>query len=187
MQKLYCYVDESGQDTKGKLFVVVVIVQEINNQREVEESLEEIERKAGKKLTKWKQENSKKRVFYLQQLLTIHKLKNAVFYSIYFDSKEYLQLVALTIAKAILYTAHAPYNATIIIDGLNKKEKERVRGELKKLQVRYRTIRGMKDEQSAFLRLADKIAGFLRDHNEQKRYTLEHFRALSKTKIVRKL
>lgn len=25
-QKLYCYVDETGQDTKGKLFIVVAIV-----------------------------------------------------------------------------------------------------------------------------------------------------------------
>lgn len=25
-QKLYCYVDESGQDTKGKLFVVGIVV-----------------------------------------------------------------------------------------------------------------------------------------------------------------
>lgn len=27
-KKLYCYVDETGQDTKGKLFIVVVVIVE---------------------------------------------------------------------------------------------------------------------------------------------------------------
>jgi hypothetical protein len=28
MRKLYCYVDESGQDTEGKIFVVSIVITE---------------------------------------------------------------------------------------------------------------------------------------------------------------
>ncbi len=50
--KLYCYVDETGQDTKGKLFIVVaVIVGEEKN--EVEKYLESIEEQSGKGKRKW--------------------------------------------------------------------------------------------------------------------------------------
>jgi len=40
MQKLYCYIDETGQDTKGKLFLVSIVIQE----QEREELREKIER-----------------------------------------------------------------------------------------------------------------------------------------------
>lgn len=44
MKKLYCYVDETGQDTEGKLFIVVVII--VENEKEVViEQIEEIEQK----------------------------------------------------------------------------------------------------------------------------------------------
>ena len=47
MQKLYCYVDETGQNTKGRLFIVSVIVTE-GEREELARQLEEIE-KASKK------------------------------------------------------------------------------------------------------------------------------------------
>ena len=42
-QKLYCYVDETGQDTKGKLFLVPVVI--TNSQKEkLRDKLNKIER-----------------------------------------------------------------------------------------------------------------------------------------------
>ncbi|MDP2909665.1 MAG: hypothetical protein Q8N69_01165 [bacterium] len=32
MQKLYCYVDETGQDTKSEFFIVVVVVNDENQE-----------------------------------------------------------------------------------------------------------------------------------------------------------
>lgn len=43
------------------------------------------------------------------------------------------------------------YVATIAIDGLTKKDTEKVRKDLKILKIRYDAICGMKDEQNAFL------------------------------------
>jgi len=47
MQKLYCYVDETGQDTKGRLFLVSVVIP--GKEREsIKEKLETIEKKSRK-------------------------------------------------------------------------------------------------------------------------------------------
>lgn len=76
------------------------------------------------------------------------------------------------------------YTAMIIIDGLKKQEMEQVRIELKKLKINYHKIRGMKDEQDAVLRLADSIAGFLRDHTEDQVYTKSIFNKFQQAKII---
>lgn len=62
---------------------------------------------------------------------------------------------------------------TAIIDGLNDKEKIIVQQELKKLNIHYNKVRGMKDEQSVFLRLADAVAGFMRDFFQKEKYAVE--------------
>jgi hypothetical protein len=49
MQKLYCYTDETGQDTKGKLFLVSVVITEKELKDKIEHTLLSIERKTGKK------------------------------------------------------------------------------------------------------------------------------------------
>ena len=51
-QKLYAYVDESGQDTAGRLFVVSVLL--LAEERDaLLPRLEGIETRSGKQNTKW--------------------------------------------------------------------------------------------------------------------------------------
>lgn len=73
---------------------------------------------------------------------------------------------------------------TVIIDGLNNKEREVVRIELKKLKIKYNKIRGMKDEQSTFLRLSDAMAGFLREVFEKEEYTLKFIKRFKERRMV---
>jgi hypothetical protein len=50
-QKLYAYVDESGQDSKGQIFIVSVVV--VGQRRdELRKKLRAIERTSNKKLRK---------------------------------------------------------------------------------------------------------------------------------------
>lgn len=182
--KLYCYVDETGQDTKGELFLVAVILKEMENLSSLEEKLQEIENKSGKKQLKWKKTSKAVKKAYLEDLLQIKDLKHSIFYSQYHSSKEYPKLTSLTIAKAVLAKRENNYTVTVVIDGLNDREREIVREELKKLKIKYRKIRGMKDEQSAFLRLADTMAGLLRDIAEGQTYTKLFLRRLQTTQIV---
>lgn len=169
-KKLYCFVDETGQDTQGKLFLVAIILTDIEALSTLESELLDIELLSGKKKLKWNKTKNDLKVEYLKQILTIKALKRSIYYSIYHDSLEYSKLTSLTIAKTILTKANSEYEVSIIIDGLNDKERIKVTTELKSLRIKYRKIRGMKDEQNVFLRLADSMAGFLRDVSENQSY-----------------
>ena len=183
-QKLYCYVDETGQDTKGKLFLVAVVLKEIGQLELLQNKLEKIEQSSGKKLAKWKRVNKDIKRKYLEALLQIKELKDSIFYSIYENTKEYTALTSFTIAKAVLSKDREDYTVTVIIDGLNDKERDVVRTELKKLKIKYNKIRGMKDEQSVFLRLSDAMAGFLREVYENKEYALKLIKRFKEEKII---
>lgn len=116
--------------------------------------------------------------------MTVKQLKNAIFYSTYQDTKAYIPLTSLTIAKTILSQDIPNYTVNILIDGLKVKEMEEVRKELKKLKISYNRIRGLKDEQDVILRLADSIAGFLRDATEKQEYTKPIFKKFREAKII---
>lgn len=116
--------------------------------------------------------------------MSLKELKEAIFYSTYHNTKRYTALITQTIAKAIFARKVDDYRVNIIIDGLNKKEMEKVRKELKKLKVHYKKIKGMRDEQNVFLRLADAIAGFLRDCVEKQTYTKFLFRRFKEQKMI---
>lgn len=182
-QKLYCYVDETGQDTQGRLFLVAITLKEIGQLELLENKLQKIEQTSGKNQAKWKKTTKKIKRKYLEGLLQIKELKNSIFYSIYESTKEYTSLTSLTVAKAVLSKGDN-YSVTVIIDGLNNKERDIVRMELKKLKIKYNKIRGMKDEQSIFLRLSDSMAGFLREVYEKEDYALEFMKKFKERKIV---
>lgn len=183
-KRFYCYVDETGQDTKGKFFLVTVVLKEQAHLAPFLAKLEKLEKATKKNLLKWTKTSFVVRKNYLRQLATITELSGAIFYSTYHETKEYTPLISLTIAKAVLAEKEDNYTVTIIIDGLKKKEMEEVRKELKKLKIHYRKIRGMKDEQSVFLRLADAIAGFLRDYIEKQPYAKMLLKKFKEAKIL---
>ncbi len=182
--KLYCYVDESGQDTKGELFLVAVVLKEISQLETLEKKLEAVEQRTGKKQLKWKKISRDIKKKYLEELIQIKELKNAIFYAKYQASKEYSKLTSFTIAKAVLAKGSENYTVTVIIDGLNDKERDVVREELKKLKIKYRKIRGMKDEQCIPLRLSDAMAGFLREVYEGEEYAKQFIKRFKKANIV---
>lgn len=181
--KLYCYVDETGQDTKGDLFLVAIVLKEIIGLEVLEKKLEEVEMRTGKNRSKWKKINRVIKKKYLEELMQIKELKNAIFYATYQESKEYSKLTSLTIAKAVLARESKNYTVTVIIDGLNDTERDVIREELKKLKIKYRKIRGMKDEQSIFLRLSDAMAGFLREVYEGEEYSKQFMKRFEKTSM----
>lgn len=172
MVKLYCFVDETGQDTKGAFFLVSVVLKERKNLEVLEKKLLAIESSDKKPFSNWKKLSFEKRTALLKKLANIKELHGSIYYSVYQTSTIYIPLTALTIAKAILnkQTDGQDYIVTVVIDGLNDKEREAVSHELKKLKIHYRKIRGMKDEQNIFLRLAHFFAGFLRDYKEKQKY-----------------
>ena len=60
---------------------------------------------------------------------------------------------------------------SVTIDGLKRAEEARVGRQLRELGIRSRKIRGARDASEPLIRLADRIAGLIRDaDNEGKSY-----------------
>lgn len=182
MQKLYCYVDETGQDTKGKFFLVSVVIAE-NERNQLIEYLLEIEEKSKKYTTKWHKSAFQIRHDYTSMALSNSLFLKKIFFSEY-KSDAYVDLTILTVAKAILQRADNIYKATIFADGLSKNEIHRFATGLRKLKIRIRKVRGGREQSDPLLRLADAIAGFLRDYREGQSYAVELYRRTHADKIV---
>lgn len=185
MQKLYCYVDETGQDTEGVLFLVTVIITE-KERENLRDFLLKTEKETGKKLLKWHRTNFDIRNNYLSKVLGSWFLRHSVFFSRY-ETKAYVELTILTTAKAILQRAKGDYKATIFVDGLNEKGIRRFAAGLRKLKIRVRKVRGIRDESDPLIRLADALAGFLRDYIEGQNYTKKLYQRAERQKIIKKI
>jgi len=88
VKKLYCYVDETGQDTQGKLFVVSVVVSS-NERDELLKLCEEIEKESGKGKFKWGKAEKKLRLDYLKRIFKTKIFKGKLRYSVFRDTKDY--------------------------------------------------------------------------------------------------
>jgi len=186
--KLYCYADETGPDTKGKIFLVAVVITTSELREAIERSLEVVEEKSGKGILKWRLTSISKKQSYLNGILRIGALQGSLFYALYKDTKDYLKLVAKTLAKAIIdFSQNKDYQTTIYIDGLRKTEITEVVRFLSAESIKRRKVKGLRDESSAYIRLADALAGFFRSYEEGESYTKDLFRLFSKRNFVRRL
>jgi hypothetical protein len=170
MQKLYCYVDESGQDTKGGLFIVAIIV--LEKDRELLLSFcEEVERRSGKGKFKWGKAKHDLRMQYLRQIFSDDRFKGNLRYSLFRESTDYDAVTVMGIAKAIYWSKlSGKYTSLVYIDGLSKTKRREYSVQLRRLGLRIHQVRGIaRDESNALTRLADAIAGFVRDAMEADR------------------
>lgn len=170
-KKLYCYVDETGQDTRGGLFVVALVVSD--EERDVlATQAERLEQRTGKGLAKWRKAVFGKKVEYIKAVLASPLFQGSLFFASYENTSAYLDLTILSTARAVLHkVGNAEYKATIIVDGLRASEVAHFAAALRQLRISVRKVRGMKDESNSLIRLADAICGFVRDYLEGQEYT----------------
>ena len=160
-QKLYAYVDESGQDTQGKIFIVAVVV--IASDRDTaRKKLNEIERGSRKFNKKWTKSRPQQRISYMEQVMALKEMIS-VYYDVYQNTLDYVDLTILTTARAPGEFTDLPYRATVMIDGLRRAEQNYFSSDLRKLQTGVYKVRGIKDQSDEFIRLADAAAGLIRD------------------------
>ncbi len=164
MQKLYCYVDESGQDTKGEIFLVSVVVTRSEQDR-LRELLRNAERTSRKGIKKWKKSTHAERRAYLKLVVSYLQFKDSIFFAEYRGgSTRYTELTIFTIAKAVRQRCVSKdCSVNVFVDGLKRTERFRFGAGLKQLNVPVGKVRGLRDESDEFIRLADAIAGFIRD------------------------
>ena len=164
-QKLYCYVDETGQDTKGRLYIVVAVAT-TEPREQLYEALEAAEHESGKGKRKWHHNSTQKRDSYIAKTLQagIHL---HVYYQV-FEGPElsYEMTTVLATANAINSFVQREnitnYKATIIIDGLPRSMQGRVGKLLRNSGIKTKSVRGERDETNPGIRLADAVAGLLR-------------------------
>lgn len=165
MRKLFCYVDETGQDTKGRLFIVSTVI--IGAEREnLRTKLKQIESDSGKK-KKWSRSTYAKKVDYMQRVVRFTGFHECLFYARYHGTTEYFLCTLDTISKALIEAAAGhPYRATVLIDGLNKEQAARAQLELRRKSLPVRKLRGLREQSDEFIRLADSAAGLVRAYYE---------------------
>jgi hypothetical protein len=167
MKKLYCYVDETGQDTEGRLFIVCFVV--VENKDIVTDYLQNIEIKSGKGKFKWGRAEPKKRLNYVKAVLKQKSIY--IYFSIYKETKEYKTTTILTIAKSIKHIKDYNFRVfNIYIDGLSKKDEQYYGAQLHRLGIHSKKVKGVKrDESNELIRFTDSMCGFIRDIVEGKK------------------
>ena len=185
-QKLYCYVDETGQDTHGRLFLVAVVVAG-HDRDSLAAELERIEAASGKRLSKWRKASFERKTAYLRSVLALPQVSGALYYARYSDTKAYLDLMIYAAARAILHKGRSPYKATVIVDGLSGNDVRKFGHGLRELRVSVRKVRGIEDERDPVVRLADALAGFIRDYVEGQPYAATIFRECGGERLLREL
>jgi hypothetical protein len=187
IRKFYCYVDEFGQDTRGALFVVAAVVAAEDRER-VRDQLRRIEHDSGKSKRKWTKATRQQRRAYMERVMHASVLQGRLFYARFSQTIDYLPCVLHTAGRAITITAsEQPYQATVLIDGLQKGERQRVGRGLRQLKIAAKKVRGLRDESDEFIRLADAAAGFIRDYLEGQAYIQQLYRQGMNNQVLREV
>lgn len=161
MQKLYAYVDETGQETHAPFFLVSVVIVEGERER-IEQVLERIERISKKGTRKWNKAKDERRTRYIELVFRERVFVGKLYFSVDFQKTDFVEATISATAEAIKRHTQDEYKATVLVDGLKKTERNRFAVGLRRQGVRTDTVRGRKDEVDIFIRLADALCGFLR-------------------------
>lgn len=161
MQKLYCFVDETGQDIGSEDFIVVTVVSD-KDQEKTRDALLEIENVAKVGIRKWHKSKPERRMRYLQLVLSRGIGSGEVYVSRYRKPVSYFMAIAETIEKAIKDKAEENYQALVYIDGIDKKKARELTTLLRLRGIQLASIKGRRDDSEPFIRLADRWAGCIR-------------------------
>lgn len=162
MQKLYCYVDETGQDAGSEFFIVVTVISD-KEQQLLRDALVSVESLAGTGRLKWHKSRHERRMKYLEMVLQRKIGQGEVFYGKYKKPLPYFFPMMETIKQAIVNKATGDYRAIISVDGLDKKKAAELTNALRIGGLKLEMVRGRRDESEPIIRLADRWAGCVRD------------------------
>lgn len=161
MQKLYCYVDESGQDTASDFFVVVAVITE-GDQQSIREHLERIERNAGTNRKKWHKVRHENRMRYLSAVLEQKIAAGNVYVVHYKKPIPFFFPMIVLLEKAIKQAAKEAHRANVYVDGIDDQKAKELTNALRASKISLRLVKSRRDESEPLIRLADMWAGCIR-------------------------
>lgn len=117
-KRIFCYVDETGQDAGSKFFIISVLLFESNRDLAITDC-EEAEKTSGKGPVKWIKTSFDKRLDYVRAILKYRTLKDRLFYRHFPKSKSIRECTVDAVSECIKAKINDPdYKATILVDGL---------------------------------------------------------------------
>ena len=166
MTKLYAYTDESG---RGALPFIVAVVVVGDGRDELADMCERIERDTGKGRTKWQKADYGKRLAYLRAIVNDGQFAGALYCATFAQVEDYDAATVAAIARAIERTdPTGAQRVAVLVDALPKKKESEYATQLRRRVTSSVNVRGVKrDESSPLIRLADALAGFVNDVQEE--------------------
>ena len=161
IHKLYCYVDETGQDTLGELFIVAVVIT-AEERDELRQTCIDIEAISRKGTRKWVKSTHDRRLAYIQRVLRRSEIRGKLYFAEYRSPQDYLSATVETIGSALGLPANNEHKATVFIDGLSRSSERGVGLLLRRSGLPIQKVRGLNDESEPLIRLADAVCGFVR-------------------------
>ena len=161
LQKLYAYVDESGQDTTSPFFVVVAVVSD-QDRESIRQSLIDIEAAANTGQRKWHQSRPERRMCYLQRILDRGLGYGVVFFGVYTKPIPFFFPMLDLLEYAIRRKAIKPYTTRVYVDGIDQKKAAELTNALRARGITLGLVKGKRDESEPLIRLADMWAGCIR-------------------------
>jgi hypothetical protein len=171
--RLYAFVDESGQDSGGLEFLVSVLLLRIRHASELDglrAHLQELEKSSGRRFRKWSSSGERYKIRYLEALLPLLEALAPIYWRAFGAGTHYDNWTATAVADAWLCCGWNE-SVTVTVDGLQERPARDIRRILRAREVRFRDVRGRRDEAEPLLRLSDAVVGFLRDHRKGAPYT----------------
>ena len=160
-QKIYVFVDESGQDDSSKYFIVVSAVSVVD-QELLREQLLAVEADAKTNTLKWNKSKHGRRMKYISLVLERKIAYGHVFIGRYRKPVPYFYPIASVIERAIKRVAQEKYVALVHVDGANKQIAIALTNALRANGISLRMVRGKTDQGEVLIRFADMWAGCIR-------------------------
>ena len=144
-------------------FIVAGIVINVDPQA-VTAQCEELERLSLKGASKWRKTKHIHRIDYLRRAFAAPDLQGRLYYAVFQGTQDYETATIEAIARAVRHFASGEYTTSIYIDALSKSKPHVYGALLRKTGIATHKVQGVtKDENNALVRLADAVAGFVRD------------------------
>lgn len=193
MQKLYCYVDETGQDTiaqpgrKRAVFIVGVVI--LDEERQLlEDVCVQYEKRSGKGITPWHKAKYAFRLEYLRAVVADSRFVGTLYYQVFEQPKKMffdtytLHGIIRAIGSKLKNAPVIPSIKEIYVDGLTRSKQSDYGVKLRKLGGTRASFHRTTDQSSPLIRLADSLAGLVREAEEDR--DSEATRVLKQGKIL---
>ena len=104
--KLYAYVDETGQDTSGQLFIVAVVIVRGDGDP-LRQALREVERDSRKLDKKWTKSRPAQREAYMTRYPEPEPLHGSLYYALHRHTSDYVDLTIQSTSPSHLEPSRA--------------------------------------------------------------------------------